>query len=189
MPAVIRIAASRTAIGLPAMDGMRIDAVADSSRHIHRDIGRGDQAGAIATAALGRRIRFDLCQCQLYFCAHVMRSRNRRLPSLFSSPEEDPPCVEGKIFRLGQWHLQGRPAFCWGLQPSLSVQHQLGQSYTASTLNIRKVALLGPASCSGLVRWRALRSGTMPAAMQTGASIALGRGGKEDCLRVTRLGG
>jgi hypothetical protein len=30
---------------------------------------------------------------------------------------------------------------------------------------IRTVALLGPASCFTLVRWRTLRSGTMPAAI------------------------
>jgi hypothetical protein len=77
--------------------------------------------------------------------------------------------------RSSQRQLRGLPpVFCWGLQPS----HQLGQSCTASMLSIRWVALLGPASCSGLVRWHALRSGTMPAAMQTAASIALGRGGK-----------
>jgi hypothetical protein len=77
--------------------------------------------------------------------------------------------------RSSQRQLRGLPpVFCWGLQPS----HQLGQSCTASMLSIRWVALLGPASCSGLVRWHAPRSGTMPAAMQTAASIALGSGGK-----------
>ena len=40
------------------------------------------------------------------------------------------------------------------------------------------VALPGQASCSGLVRWRALRSVITPVATEMVASIALGRGGK-----------
>src|SRR3954462_7487761 len=52
------------------------------------------------------------------------------------------------------------------------------RSYTASTLNIRRVALPGQASCSGLVRLRARRSVITPAAMQTAASIALAHGGE-----------
>ena len=46
----------------------------------------------------------------------------------------------------------------------LSARHRLG--YTASTLNIRKVALPEPASCSGLSQWHALRSVITPAAIE-----------------------
>ncbi|MGY3584121.1 hypothetical protein ACVIGB_006820 [Bradyrhizobium sp. USDA 4341] len=41
-----------------------------------------------------------------------------------------------------------------------------------------QVALPGLASCYGLVRWRARRSGTTPVAMQMVAPTALGHGGK-----------
>ena len=56
------------------------------------------------------------------------------------------------------------PAPCWDLQVSLSLQRQPRRSCTASTSAILPVAWRGPASCSGLVRWRAPRSVIMPAA-------------------------
>lgn len=93
--------------------------------------------------------------------------------------EGSPPCIRGSVFRSSQRQLGLLLASCWGLQVSLSIQRQPRRSCTASTLNIRKVALPGPASCSGLVRWRALRSVITPVAMQMAASIALGCGGKE----------
>jgi hypothetical protein len=75
---------------------------------------------------------------------------------------------------------------CWRLQVSLSVQRRLGPWFTASTWRIRPVAWRGPASCSGLVQWRALRSVITPVAMQMAASIALGCGGKASASGAAR---
>ena len=46
---------------------------------------------------------------------------------------------------------------CWGLQVSLSIQRPPRRSCIARTSVIPRIALQGLASCSGLVRWRALR--------------------------------
>ena len=124
----------------------------------------------------------DLGQRQRSFNAHAMFSRTGAATITFQfrkHEERDPPCIRGSVFRSSQRLLPGLLlAPCWGLQVSLSIQRQPRRSYIASTLNIRPVAWRGPASCSGLVRWRALRSVITPVAMQMVASIALGCGGK-----------
>ena len=54
----------------------------------------------------------------------------------------------GSVFRSSQRLLPGLLlAPCWGLPVSLSIQRQPRRSCTASTLNIRWVALPGQASC------------------------------------------
>lgn len=55
-------------------------------------------------------------------------------------------------------------ASCWGLQASLSIQRQPRRSCTANTSVIPPIASQGLASCSGLVRWLALRSVITPVA-------------------------
>ena len=92
----------------------------------------------------------DLGQRQRSFVAHAMSAALKRLPSPFSSAsaKRSPPCIRGSVFRSSQRLLPGLLlAPCWGLQVSLSTQRQPRRSCTASTLNIRPVALPGQASC------------------------------------------
>ena len=117
--------------------------------------------------ALGRP-SVDLGQRQRSFGAHAMFSGTwRRLPSPFSSAraKRSPPCIRGSVFRSSQRQLPGLlRASCWGLQVSLSIQRQPRRLCTANTSVIPPIASQGQASCSGLVRWRALRSVITPVA-------------------------
>jgi hypothetical protein len=61
--------------------------------------------------------------------------------------------------------VAGIAAVLLGLAAVILSPAPAGRSCTARTSVIRTVALLGPVSCLGRARWRAQRSGTMPAAI------------------------
>jgi hypothetical protein len=135
----------------------------------HRDTVRAINDGVSAFGAKVGRPSVDLGQRQRsHWRSRYVQPHLRRLPSPFSSANAkkgSPPCIRGSVFRSSQRQLPGLLlASCWGLQVSLSIQRQPRRSCTASTLNIRPAALPGQASCSGLVRWHALRSVITPVA-------------------------
>ena len=83
----------------------------------------------------------------------------------FAIAKRNSPCNRGSVFRSNLRLLQvSLLASCWGLQVSPSIQRQPKRSCTAHTRVIPGGALPARASCSGLVRWRVLRSVTMPVA-------------------------